>query len=211
MQGFVEAIRDGMVKDAALLNRYLDTIYTQTLHIARLVDDILVLSRLESGNIMVEKLPVDLNVLTQGVVISMESLAESKNNSILFDKEAENSTVIGDIDRMEQIMRNLIKNAIEATENGIIKVSVKTWKDEVILKIEDNGVGISSEDLPHIWDRFYRVKNQRHNHLQEQGSGLGLLIVKKLVQLQGGSIDVESELGKGTIFSISFPTAPKNK
>jgi len=206
VQGFVEAIRDGMVQDEALLKRYLDTIYTQTVHIARLVDDILALSRLESGNITVEKLPVDLIALTQGVVMSMEAVANSKNASILLDRKTERAVVIGDADRMEQIIRNLLKNAVRATENGIIRVGVETRQDEVVLTIEDNGIGIAPEDLSHIWDRFYRVKNQRDNHIQEKGSGLGLVIVKKLVQLQGGNIDVASQLGKGTIFSISFPS-----
>jgi signal transduction histidine kinase len=87
VQGFVEAIRDGMAQDEALLKRYLDTIYTQTVHITRLVDDMLSLSRLESGNITVEKLPVNLTALTQGVVMSMEGMASSKNTTLIFDKK----------------------------------------------------------------------------------------------------------------------------
>lgn len=205
VQGFVEAIRDGMVQDEALLERYLDTIYTQTVHIARLVDDILELSRLETGNITVEKLPVDLIALTQGVVMSMEAAAKNRNTSILFDRKTERAVIIGDADRMEQIIRNLLKNAIRAAENGIIRVVIENRKNEVVLIIEDNGVGIAPEELSHIWDRFYRIKNQRVNNINEKGSGLGLVIVKKLVQLQGGSIDVTSQLGKGTIFSISLP------
>lgn len=204
VQGFVEAIRDGMVQDEALQEKYLDTIYTQTVHISRLVDDMLVLSRLESGNITVEKLPVDLIALAQGVVVSMEGLAKSNNASIVIEKNAEKAFILGDVDRIEQIMRNLLKNAVKATENGTIRVGVKTRQDEVILNIEDNGVGIPPEDLPHIWDRFYRGKNQRGN-MQEKGTGLGLVIVKKLVQLQDGKIDVTSQLGKGTTFSLSFP------
>lgn len=87
VQGFVEAIRDGMVQDEALQEKYLETIYTQTVHITRLVDDILSLSRLESGNITVEKLPVDLIALAQGVVMSMEGLANSKNISMVLEKK----------------------------------------------------------------------------------------------------------------------------
>lgn len=206
VQGFVEALRDGIVQDKALMERYLNTIYTQTLHITRLVDDLLALSRLESGNITVEKLPVDLVSLAQGVVMSMEAVANSKNTSILFEKKTENAVVIGDVDRMEQIIRNLLKNAIRATENGTIRVGVGIRQSEVVLTIEDNGIGIAPEDLPHIWDRFYRVEDQRGSNMQENGSGLGLVIVKKLVQLQGGNIDVASQLGNGTIFSISFPS-----
>lgn len=114
--------------------------------------------------------------------------------------------MVGDVDRMEQIIRNLLKNAVRATENGTIRVSVESRQDEVILTIEANGIGIPPDDLPHIWDRFYRVKNQRNSNMQEKGTGLGLVIVKKLVQLQGGKIDVASQLGKGTTFTISFPS-----
>jgi signal transduction histidine kinase len=188
------------------MTRYLDTIYTQTLHIARLVDDLLALSRLESGNITVEKMPVDMAALAQGVVMSMEASAKEKNTSILFEKKTENAVVVGDADRMEQIIRNLLKNAIRATENGTVRVCVDTRQGKVALDIEDNGIGIAPEDLPHIWDRFYRVKNQRESSMQEKGSGLGLVIVKKLVQLQGGTIEAASQLGKGTVFSLSFPS-----
>lgn len=210
VQGFVEAIRDGIVQDEAIQERYLDTIYTQTIHISRLIDDILELSRLESGNLTVEKLPVDLNALAHGVAISMEPLANRTNTSILLDQKTEKAIVLGDADRMEQVIRNLLKNATRATENGTIRVGVETRQGKVELSIEDNGIGISPEDLPHIWKRFYRIKNQRADHMQEKGSGLGLVIVKKLVQLQGGNIDVASQLGKGTTFHISFPSFEKN-
>lgn len=205
IQGFVEAIRDGMVQDETLMRKYLDTIYTQTVHIGRLVDDIMILSRLESGSITVEKVPIDLSALVEGVVTSMEALAAGKNNTIKVEKKAEDAFVIGDVDRMEQILRNLIKNAVNATENGTITIATEAMADEVVLAIKDNGIGIAPEDLPHIWDRFYRAKSKRVSNMQEKGSGLGLVIVKKLVQLQNGRIDVESQLGKGTTFIIRFP------
>ena len=205
IQGFVEAIRDGMVQDETLMRKYLDTIYTQTVHIGRLVDDIMILSRLESGSITVEKVTIDLSALVEGVVTSMEALAAGKNNTIKVEKKAEDAFVIGDVDRMEQILRNLIKNAVNATENGTITIATEAMADEVVLAIKDNGIGIAPEDLPHIWDRFYRAKSKRVSNMQEKGSGLGLLIVKKLVQLQNGRIDVESQLGKGTTFIIRFP------
>lgn len=210
VQGFVEAIRDGIVQDEVLKEKYLNTIYTQTVHITRLVDDILVLSRLESGNVTVEKLPLDLNALAQGVAMSMEGLAHSRSTAIVIEKKTENALVIGDVDRMEQIIRNLLKNAIMATEKGTIRVGVEMRQDEVVLNIKDNGVGISPDDLPHIWDRFYKAKNQRGYSIEEKGSGLGLVIVKKLVQLQGGKIAVASKLGKGTVFTISFPSISNN-
>jgi len=210
VQGFAEAVRDGMAEDKALQNKYLDMICTQTHHITRLVDDILSLSRLESGDIAVEKLPLDLAALAQGVVMSMEGIAKINNSTILFMKKSDKSAVLGDVDRMEQIIRNLLKNAINATDNGSINVIIEAYKDEVQLTIKDNGIGISPDELPHIWDRFYSVKNQRNTDLEIKGTGLGLVIVKKLVQLQDGKIDVESQPGKGTEFRLSFPAFTLN-
>jgi signal transduction histidine kinase len=206
IQGFVEAIRDGMVQDEAVRERYLDTVYTQTVHVSRLVDDIMQLSRLESSNVTVEKLPVDLNALANGVALSMEPIAKRANTSLQLDRKTDKAIILGDADRMEQIIRNLVKNAIRAAENGAVRIGVEVRQGKVVMSIEDNGIGISSEDLPHIWERFYRIKNQRDERMQEKGSGLGLVIVKKLVQLQGGNIDVTSQLGKGTTFQISFPS-----
>lgn len=206
IQGFVEAIRDGIVEDEALRQKYLDTVYTQTIHISRLVDDIMQLSRLESGSITVEKSPVDINALASGVAISMEPAAKSLNTLIRLDLKENKAIILGDADRMEQVIRNLLKNAIRSTENGTIRIGTEVKQGKVVMSIEDNGTGISPEDLPHIWERFYRIKNQRDEHTQEKGSGLGLVIVKKLVQLQGGSIEVTSQLGKGTAFQISFPS-----
>ncbi|MCW3489716.1 sensor histidine kinase [Dethiobacter alkaliphilus] len=209
VQGFVEAIRDGMVPDEAVLKRYLETICDQTVHITRLVDDMLSLSRLESGNITVEKLPLDLTALAQGVVTSMEGMAGGNNTTLQFVTKTGNCFVLGDVDRMEQIIRNLLKNAIKATKDGTIKVGVDEQQKQVILTIADNGIGIPPDELPHIWDRFYRTKNHRDRYMQENGSGLGLVIVKKLVELQDGKIEVISRLGKGTTFTITFPTYTK--
>lgn len=205
VQGFVEAIRDGIVQDEALRKRYLDTIYTQTVHISRLVDDLLVLSRLESGTITVEKLPVDLITLAEGVAVSMETEAARKNTAIMLKKKTDKAIIIGDVDRIEQILRNLIKNALSATENGSITIGVETRQEMVYLSISDTGSGIPPGDLLHIWDRFYRAQNQRDSYRGEKGSGLGLVIVKKLVQLLDGQIEVSSRLGEGTVFKISFP------
>lgn len=204
VQGFVEAIRDGMVQDEALLDKYLEIIYTQTIHISRLVDDILQLSRLESGTITIEKIPVDLVALARGVATSMEEVARGRGTAIAFEQKVEKAMILGDSDRIEQVIRNLLQNAINATENGTIKVGVELLPGEAVLTVQDTGTGISSEELPHVWDRFYRARKWHANVGKQQGSGLGLIIVKQLVQLHGGRIDVESQLGKGTTFRVYF-------
>lgn len=206
VQGFVEAILDGIVEDKDLLDRYLEIIYTQTLHINRLIDDILQLSRLESNTIILEKIPLDLVSIVQNIIISMKPIAQAKNISILFEKNIEQAIIMGDIDRVEQVIRNLLRNAINATEDGEITFKIDIPQNEVILTIQDNGIGISNAELPLIWNRFYRSKKQRSNVKQQEGTGLGLVIVKQLVQLHNGKIDVESQLGNGTIFYLNFPS-----
>ena len=105
---------------------------------------------------------------------------------------------------MEQILINLVDNAIRYTEKGTVFVKVKsTNKDEVIIVVEDTGIGISQNELLHIFERFYRVEKSRSR--QHGGMGLGLAIVKKLVELQGGTINVSSEVFHGTQFILYFP------
>lgn len=205
IQGFTEAIHDGVIKDKDLLDKYVEIIYSQTIHINRLIDDMLQLSRLESGSIRLEKSPLDLIAVTAHIAETLENTAKSVNTNISFESSVNQAIIMGDVDRIEQIIRNLIQNAINAAENGNIEVKINTFKNEFILSVKDNGVGIPAEDLPHIWERFYQSKSQKNNNRKKQGSGLGLAIVKHLVQLHDGKIHVESKLGLGTTFYVYFP------
>lgn len=205
IQGFLEAIQDGVIKDKEFLDKYIQIMYNQTIHINRLIDDMLQLSRLESGSIRIEKNPLDLTTVTRHVVESMGNAANSANTNITFKKSSEQAMIFGDIDRIEQIIKNLVQNAINATENGNIEVKINTFKNQVVLSVKDDGVGIPAEDIPNIWERFYQSKSQRVNNKQKRGSGLGLAIAKHLVQLHEGKIEVESKLGVGTTFYVQFP------
>lgn len=205
IQGFTEAIHDGVIKDKDLLDKYIEIIYSQTIHINRLIDDMLQLSRLESGSIRLEKSPLDLIAVTAHIAETLENTAKSVNTNISFESSVNQAIIMGDVNRIEQIIRNLIQNAINAAENGNIEVKINTFKNEFILSVKDNGVGIPAEDLPHIWERFYQSKSQKNNNRKKQGSGLGLAIVKHLVQLHDGKIHVESKLGLGTTFYVYFP------
>lgn len=205
IQGFTEAIYDGVIKDKDLLDKYIEIIYSQTIHINRLIDDMLQLSRLESGSMRLEKSPLDLNAVANHVVETMENIAKSVNTNIIFESNNQQAIILGDVDRIEQILKNLIQNAINATENGNIEVKINAFKDEYILSVKDDGVGISAEDIPHIWERFYQSKSQKNSGRKKQGSGLGLAIVKQLVNLHSGKIYVESKPGVGTTFYVHFP------
>lgn len=111
-----------------------------------------------------------------------------------------NKEVLADPTRLEQILINLIHNANKHTENGLIKVDVRDQDSFVKIEVSDTGIGIPSHDLSRIWDRFF--KGNRHRSRDELGTGLDLAIVKELVQLHGGNIKVESELGKGSVFLL---------
>src|SRR5690606_28583812 len=153
------------------LDKYVEIIYNQTIHINRLIDDMLQLSRLESGSIRLEKSPLDLIAVTAHIAETLENTAKSVNTNISFESSVNQAIMMGDVDRIEQIIRNIIQNAINAAENGNIEVKINTFKNEFILSVKDNGVGIPAEDLPHIWERFYQSKSQKNNNRKKQGSG----------------------------------------
>ncbi len=205
VQGYVEAIQDGIVQDQEMMDRYLDIIYSQTRHINRLVDDLLQLSRLESGIISLEKVPLDLVSIVEHVMASMESFAKIRNTKLSLKEAPSEAIILGDLDRLQQITKNLLHNALNATENGEISLNIFSNETSVILSIQDTGLGISHEDLPHIWDRFYQSRTYKKSPTNHQGSGLGLVIVKQLVELHQGKIQVHSQLGQGTTFTLSFP------
>jgi len=205
VQGYVEAIQDGIVQDQEMMDRYLDIIYSQTRHISRLVDDLLQLSRLESGIISLEKVPLDLVPIVHQVIASMESFAEKHNTIITLQEAPSEAIILGDLDRLQQITKNLLHNALNATEDGEVNLNISLNGNEVVLSIQDTGVGISNEDLPHIWDRFFQSRTYKKSLTNRQGSGLGLVIVKQLVEHHQGKIDVNSQLGQGTTFTLTFP------
>ncbi|MNC44783.1 Alkaline phosphatase synthesis sensor protein PhoR [compost metagenome] len=132
----------------------------------------------------------------------MQLKAKEKNLSILFESK-EAPSVYADGLRMEQVILNILENAVRYTEEGAIRARFQNKPKITQLIIEDTGMGIPADELPYIFDRFYRVEKSRSREFG--GTGLGLAIVRKLVELQGGTIDVYSELGVGTRFVLSFP------
>lgn len=172
-----------------------------------MVDDLLALSRIDAGDLTLVKLPVPLEALTQGVVHRYSALARSLNVDLRYEQEVAPGTaqVIGDPDRIEQILSNLIKNALEVSYEGRVTVAVKRLEDVVQVSVADSGPGIAPEDIPRIWDRFFKADRSR----KRGGTGLGLAIARRLVELHGASIDLESEPGRGSVFYVRFPAADK--
>ena len=181
----------------------LDAVQSEVDRMIRLVGDLLLLSRAEAGNLPLAKAPVEidtllLEVLQQAIVLAQGKVEISIGN-------LEQTVVIGDRDRLKQLLLNLVVNALQYTQSGgRVLLSLRVVDDFVHITISDNGPGIPPEELPHIFDRFYRVEKSRSRSALG-GSGLGLSIAQWIAQSHDGRIEVASEPGKGTTFSVWLP------
>ena len=168
-----------------------------------IITDLLTLTRMDQGVETVRREPVDLSGLTEETLRLLRPAAE-KRNQRLEGHVAPGVRVLGDRIKLNQILYNLTENAMKYTQDGgLIRVTLEEEKGEAVWRVKDNGVGIPGEDLSHIFERFYRVDKARSR--DTGGTGLGLSIVKQLVKLEGGTIAVESEPGKGSEFTVRFP------
>ncbi len=172
-------------------------------YMSRILEDLLILSKGDEGEISLESEPVELGPIIEEVSKQAEVLAEEKGVHIIL-AYLEPVMIVGDAHRLKQMIWILIHNAVKFTpEGGEIKITLQDLDDTVYFTIKDTGIGIPETDLPKIFDRFYRVDKARSR--QEGGSGLGLSICKYIVDRHQGSIDVESRIGEGTKFKIRFP------
>ena len=176
----------------------LDDLNEETDRLRSLVENLLRLARGDGQkNNSFEE--VDLSVLLNDVADSLGPLAKTKNLALHCDT-ADNLTVLGDSDELIRLFVNLLDNAIQYTDRGVVSISASREGEKVVVNVVDTGIGISPEHLPHIFDRFYRVEDSRTT----RGAGLGLAIAQEIVRAHGGIIEVRSALGKGTIFKVLF-------
>jgi two-component system, OmpR family, sensor kinase len=169
----------------------------------RLVGDLLLLARADAGGLPLEKQKVELDNLLFEVYRQVRLLEKSVEVKVT---EVDQVCIMGDVDRLKQLLLNLISNAIKYTpDGGTVDVSLSKKNGWGYLKITDTGMGIPAEDLPYIFDRFYRVDKARARDHSGQGAGLGLAIAKWIAQAHGGNIDVMSKVGEGTTFTIILP------
>ncbi|WP_209123510.1 ATP-binding protein [Alkalihalobacillus sp. BA299] len=209
IQVCVEAILDGLVEDSVEQERYLNIILSRVQGLKRLILDLFELSKLETREIRFEKTLLQLHPLTHHLFTKYE--IEAKMADIRYEfvmGQSTNISIVADADRIEQVFANLITNAIKHTSpNGRIRVSTGLTnflaKPYAMIKIEDNGCGISEEDLPYIFDRFYKGSKTRNS--KDGGSGLGLAICKEIIEAHRGRIEAESSIGKGSTFSLMLP------
>jgi two-component system, OmpR family, sensor kinase len=173
---------------------------------SRLLGDLLLLARADTGGLPLRFEPVELDNVLFDVYRQISRIDKSVTVELA---EVDQVIVRGDEDRLKQVILNLVDNSIKYTPSGgSVQLRLRKEDGRAILSVTDTGVGIPAEDLPHIFDRFYRVDKSRNR--EQGGSGLGLAIVKWVVQAHGGRIQVESSVGAGTTFTVNLPLAPQS-
>lgn len=203
IRGFSETLLDGELKDTKTSREFLQIIHTESIRLHRLVGDLLDLSRIESQKMKLTIEETSIEDLIQSVVKTMEDQIRSKKQSLTIRID-HSFRIQVEIDSFRQILINLLSNAIAYTpEKGKIQIEANEGEDRWHLTVRDTGIGIPKKDQSRIFERFYRVDKDRSRN--SGGTGLGLAIVKHLVELHQGNILVESELGKGTAFCLTFP------
>ncbi|KUP24712.1 HAMP domain-containing sensor histidine kinase [Paenibacillus sp. DMB5] len=202
LEGYSQVLQQELYETVEEKNKYLGIIHDEALRLQHLVEDLFDLSKMEEGKINLELDWVNMSDLTQQAVRKVELKAREKSLSLKYKENGMMKKIRGDKKRMEQIILNLLENAVRYTEKGEINVSLSYTSSAFLLVVEDSGIGIPKDEIPYIFERFYRVEKSRSR--QYGGTGLGLSIVKKLVELQGGQITVTSEVDKGTRFEIQF-------
>lgn len=190
--------------------QFLGIIDEESNRLAGLIEGLLDVSRIESGTMKIVREPVDIVAVARKVLTALQALADKQNVRLESDIDDDLAIFEGDEDKIQSALTNLVNNAIKFTSrDGRVCVSVRQRDDQLVMRVSDTGMGMPKEALPRIFDRFYRVP---HPGKHIQGTGLGLAIVKKIVMMHGGRIEVESELNRGTTFTIFLPlteaTAP---
>jgi signal transduction histidine kinase len=200
IQGNIEGMLDGVY---AVGEGRLKSILEETQILSRLVGDLRTLALAESGALQLIKEPTDLALLIGETMASFNTQADAQGVTLSTDTHADAPTLNLDPQRMHEVLANLIANALRYTpRGGTIQVSLRAnpegGKSGAVIEIQDSGSGIPPEDLAHVFDRFYKARDSG-------GMGLGLVIAKRLVELHGGTIQAESEVGKGTMVRINLP------
>ncbi|MFA6078242.1 MAG: ATP-binding protein [Candidatus Omnitrophota bacterium] len=205
IKGYSETILDGKVEDKDTLKEFIGIIYQDSNRLANLIDDLLDLSRIESGKMKMEFGPLDIKPAAERCVNVLERAAAKKSLAIKVEMPSGLPKALGDEKRLSQVFLNIIDNAIKYTpEKGSITIKAAQIEKFIQVDISDTGIGISEKDLPRIFERFYRVDKARSRELG--GTGLGLSIVKHIIQAHNGQVWVQSTPGLGSTVSFTIPT-----
>ena len=204
IKSYTETLLDGALEDRDMTLRFLNVIDSESDRMTRLVKDLLMLSKLDYDKTQLNMKEIDLTKILGDCVYKMDISAKQKHQSISLEINDEIPQTIGDKDRIEQVMINIISNSIKYTqEKG--KIYVSMWKEAeyIYIKVRDNGIGIPKKDMSRLFERFYRVDKARSRGLG--GTGLGLSIAKQIVEAHNGQIQLDSVYGEGTWVTVILP------
>ncbi len=200
ISGYAEIIRDGIAKPEDT-TRFAGKIYDESQRLITLVEDIIKLSRLEESDVEVKSEDIDLYAVCESVISRLETIA--KKRGVTFSLSGDRCIITGVAQIIEEMIYNLCDNAVKYNkDNGSVRINIRQYIDGIELTVKDSGIGIAQEDIPRIFERFYRV-NKSHSK-EIGGTGLGLSIVKHGALYHNASISVDSKLGKGTTIKILF-------
>lgn len=206
IRGFSEAVLDGTIEDAEGVRRSARIIRDESERVLRLVEELLDLSRIESGQVTMRQEPFDIAELFEHVAEVFALRTEERGVRLVIDAQHKRM-VRGDVDRLEQVLNNLLDNAVRHTpQGGLIRIASRDiGNDAVQISVSDTGWGIPAEEIPHLFERFYRARSTFAE--DGRGHGLGLAICREIVRAHGGDIWATSEEGRGTTFVFTLPSA----
>ncbi|MGD9099934.1 MAG: HAMP domain-containing sensor histidine kinase [Anaerolineae bacterium] len=203
IQGHVAALGEGLADDDPRQTSR-RVVAQEAARLTQLVDNLLLLSRLEMPDFSLERRPVSLEAVAEDAILQLFDLAEARNVTLSLQRQSGLPRIVADRARLKQVLINLLDNAIKYNRpGGEVMVRLGADQERVTVQVVDTGEGIPAQDLPHIFAKMYRVERRRGRYVE--GSGLGLSIVQRIVEQHQGSVSVESREGAGTTFTVSLP------
>src|ERR1700730_5818330 len=210
LRGYIETLRDHPKTSREELSRILEVMERHSRRLELLVDDLLILAQLESIDPNLQLRDVHLEELLRNVVRDWDKKFAEKRLRVIVDLPQKLPLLRADETRLQEVLYNLLDNAVKYSQpSGTVSLQVQAADNQIVLSVSDTGVGIGPDDLPRIFERFYRADKARSRALG--GTGLGLSIVKHIAQLHGGTVEAESELGRGTSIRVLLPVRPRGK
>jgi len=203
IQGMLETLLNGAIEDESARGDFVERALANTLRLNTLLNDLIEISRIETGDMKMSFRYFSLQEFLNQVIIEMNPVAKQNSISLILEDRSDKIDVFGDKDRLKQVMTNLINNAIKYNKpDGIVKILFQKNESDVIVSVKDSGVGIAAEHQSRIFERFYRVDKERSR--EAGGTGLGLSIAKHIIEAHGSKIELQSEIGAGSTFSFAL-------
>ncbi|HEX5942252.1 MAG TPA: HAMP domain-containing sensor histidine kinase, partial [Anaerolineales bacterium] len=205
MRAILEALSDRVVEEPEMVSRYLLTAQREVMSLSALIDDLFQMSQLDAGGFPLHRAPASLTDLVSDTIESFSQLAKQQEITLEGQVESDVDPVLMDTQAIGRVLNNLISNALRHTPaRGRVSVWVRRAASGVDVTVSDTGEGIRAQDIPHIFERFYRGDASR-TRIRGTGAGLGLAIARGIMRAHGGDIQVQSEPGKGTQFTFHLP------